>query len=85
MPIGLVISKIGKSTYWVCGNCVQWSNMLEKQETVCCSLSTTEAEYMAVGEVTKEVLWIKNMISELHLERPLPVTIHEDNNGMSES
>ena len=27
---------------------------------------------MAVGEVTKEVLWINNMISELHLEVPLP-------------
>lgn len=51
----------------------------KKQSVV--SLSTTEAEYMAVGEVTKEVLWIKNMISELHLEVPLPVTIHEDNNG----
>ena len=36
---------------------------------------------MTLGEVTKEVLWIKNMISELHLEVPLPVTIHEDNNG----
>ena len=36
---------------------------------------------MTLGEVTKEVLWIKNTMSKLNLEVPLPMAIHEDNNG----
>ena len=31
------------------------------------SMSTTEAEYMAVGEAAKEVLWLKGLIKELGL------------------
>jgi hypothetical protein len=59
------------------GGAICWKS--KKQSVV--SLSTTEAEYMAVGEVTKEILWVNNMISELHLKPSLPVKIYEDNNG----
>lgn len=35
---------------------------------------------MAVGQMTKEILWIENMISGLHLKCKLSVKIFEDSN-----
>jgi hypothetical protein len=44
------------------GDCaVSWKACL--QDTV--ALSTTEAEYMTIAEVTKEALWLKGIYSEL--------------------
>ena len=42
-------------------------------------LSTAEAEYVSALEATKEIMWLKNLLKELHLEQKEPVTIHEDN------
>jgi hypothetical protein len=43
------------------GGAVSWQSRLQK----CVSLSTTEAEYIAVVEACKEVLWMKNFLQEL--------------------
>ena len=40
---------------------VSWQSRLQKFV----ALSTTEAEYMAVVEADKEVIWMKNFIEEL--------------------
>jgi hypothetical protein len=52
---------------------VSWKARL--QDTV--ALSTTEAEYMAIAEVTKEALWLKCIYSELCGIKPC-ITIHCD-------
>ena len=44
---------------------VSWQSRLQK--TV--ALSTTEAEYMAAVEAGKEVLWMKDFISELGIRQ----------------
>ena len=43
------------------GGAVSWKS--SKQQTV--ADSTTEAEYIAVSEAAKEVVWMKKFISEL--------------------
>src|SRR4051812_546770 len=43
------------------GGAITWNS--KKQPTV--ALSTTEAEYMALGQVTKEVIWLKKFLAEI--------------------
>ena len=33
------------------------------------ALSTTEAEYMVIAEVAKELVWLKNFLAELGLQQ----------------
>ena len=47
------------------GGAVSWQSRLQK--TV--ALSTTEAEYMAVVEAGKEILWMKDFIGELGIRQ----------------
>jgi hypothetical protein len=67
------------------GYLILWNNNLiswrsNKQSTT--SLSSTEAEYIAITEVTKELLWLKMVIdSALKLPITLPLKIFEDNQG----
>ena len=59
---------------------VSWKS--KKQPTV--ALSTTEAEYMAVTEATKEALYIRALMSDIDGARynvTKPVVLHEDNQG----
>lgn len=50
----------------------------------CVVLSTCEAEYIALTEVCKEVIWIRRILEELDTEIELPTVIHEDNQGTLE-
>jgi hypothetical protein len=50
-----------------------------KQATV--SLSSTEAEYKALSNSCKEGLWIRHILTELHLCPDTPITLHVDNEG----
>ena len=43
------------------GGAVSWQSRLQK----CVALSTTEAEYIAIAEACKELLWMKRFMQEL--------------------
>ena len=58
-------------------NLVMWC--CHKQDTV--ALSTTEAEYMSLSECTKEIMWLRQLLGELHFKQPHATTIYEDNAG----
>ena len=44
-------------------------------------LSTTEAEYMALSEVVKELIFIEQLLQTMNIEVELPITVHIDNVG----
>lgn len=60
-------------TFTVGGNIVSWRSCL--QPVV--ALSTTEAEYIALTEATKEAVWLKELMNELGFTQG-PVDIHCD-------
>ena len=47
--------------FTVGGTAVSWMSRLQKSV----ALSTTEAEYMAVAEASKELVWLKTFLEEL--------------------
>lgn len=57
------------------GNTVSWAS--RKQSTV--SLSSTEAEYVALTEAICECKWIRKLLAELNIDCVGPVVIFEDN------
>jgi hypothetical protein len=68
-----------KSTTGFCtfinDNLISWQT--KKQSTV--ALSSTEAEYMAISDVIKEVIWIRILLTELDLQIETPTIIYVDN------
>ena len=46
------------------GGAVSWQSRLQK----CVALSSTEAEYIAITEASKELLWLKRLAGELGFE-----------------
>ena len=60
------------------GNClVSWKSRSQKTVT----LSSTEAEYVAVSEVCMEILFIKQILEFLKIIIDFPITVHCDNVG----
>ncbi|KAG2736889.1 hypothetical protein G9P44_000979 [Scheffersomyces stipitis] len=57
------------------GGLISWKS--KKQAIV--ATSTTEAEYIALAEAVKEVLWLRTLFGELQIPLTLPIGIHEDN------
>ena len=51
--------------YTFAGGAVSWQSRLQK----CVALSTTEAEYIAVAEAGKEMLWLKRFLQELGINQ----------------
>ena len=47
------------------GGAISWQSKLQK----CVALSTTEAEYIAVTEACKEMLWMKRFLEELGIKQ----------------
>jgi hypothetical protein len=45
------------------------------------SLSTAEAEYVALSLCVQEVLWVKSLLGEMGIDAKTPVTVFEDNQG----
>jgi hypothetical protein len=56
---------------------ISWKS--RKQATV--SLSSTEAEYKALSDSCKEGLWLRHLLTELHLRPADPIPVHVDNEG----
>lgn len=59
------------------GNPISW--LSRKQRTV--ARSSTEAEYRAVATATAEIMWITNLLSELHIPLSKPPLLLCDNVG----
>ena len=58
------------------GDCVvSW---FSKKQTIV-ALSSTEAEYVALSELAKEILWMRELCTEIGQELIGPTTIFEDN------
>ena len=56
-------------------NCaVSWNSTMQKQVT----LSSCEAEYIALGDAVKEALWLKELLTELRFPQG-PIRIYIDN------
>ncbi|KAG7912925.1 hypothetical protein KL927_005439 [Ogataea polymorpha] len=51
----------------------------KKQTTV--ALSSTEAEYMALGDALRELLWLKQLLDQLEIKSSEPPTLYCDNTG----
>src|SRR6187200_353775 len=68
----------GKSTtgfvFTIGGTSISWMSRLQKSV----ALSTTEAEYMAIAEAAKELVWLKSFLAELGLQQDNCV-LHCDN------
>ena len=61
------------------GGAVSWRTIKQK----CIADSTTEAEYVAAYEATKEAIWLKKFFIELEVvpSSLSPITLYCDNNG----
>lgn len=59
------------------GGPISWKS--QKQRTV--ALSSTEAEYMALAEATKDGIYISEFLKELELSKLAQLSIYNDNIG----
>jgi len=57
------------------GNIVSFASRMESRVTI----STTMAEYIALSEAMKELIWIKNVVQEMGLKITMPLMVYEDN------
>jgi hypothetical protein len=57
------------------GGAVSWAS--RKQN--CVTLSSMEAEYVALSEACQEVVWLRELFEELGIPQESPTIIHEDN------
>ncbi|MCO5605949.1 hypothetical protein L7F22_060135 [Adiantum nelumboides] len=55
--------------YTFAGSAISWRSALQD----CTSISTTEAEYVALSEACKEAIWLARLVKDLGLEQCLPV------------
>ena len=71
-----IISVFGYIIYF-CGIPIAWRSKGMKSVV----LSTTEAEYMALSEVVKELKFIVPLFQTMNIEVELTITVHVDNVG----
>ncbi|KRY12850.1 Retrovirus-related Pol polyprotein from transposon TNT 1-94 [Trichinella patagoniensis] len=56
---------------------IAWSM---KRQTIV-ALSTTEAEYVALAEASRELLWLRQLLNDFGVQTPDATTLYEDNQG----
>ncbi|KRY38733.1 Retrovirus-related Pol polyprotein from transposon TNT 1-94 [Trichinella spiralis] len=56
---------------------IAWST---KRQTIV-ALSTTEAEYVALAEASRELLWLRQLLNDFRVQTPDATTLYEDNQG----
>ena len=61
-------------------NTISWCSI--RQTSV--SRSTTEAEYIALSTACQEIVWLRNLLSDIGLKQDIPSTIFEENQGAIE-
>ena len=59
------------------GSPISWQ--AKKQSTI--ALSTAEAEYAALTQAAKEVIWLQNLLKDLGMTKYAPKIINVDNQG----
>jgi len=59
------------------GGTISWTS--KKQATV--SLSTAEAEYIALSTATQEAIWLRRLLADLNRKQSKPTVIMGDNQG----
>ena len=57
------------------GGCITWSS--KRQASVI--LSTTEAEFIAASEATKEAIWLRKLLYDIRQECENPTILNMDN------
>jgi hypothetical protein len=62
---------------YFCGAPISWKSKSGKSVT----LSSTEAEYLAMSECAKELIFIKNVLETMGIKVKLPIEIKVDNTG----
>jgi hypothetical protein len=62
---------------YFCGAPIAWKSKSAKSVT----LSSTEAEYIALSEVTKEIMFVKQVLDTMGIEIGLPIYVKVDNVG----
>ena len=70
------ISVYGYILYF-CGAPIAWKSKAGKSVT----LSSTEAEYFGLSEISKEVIFVKNVLDTMGIEIEYPIIIKVDNVG----
>jgi hypothetical protein len=57
---------------------ISWMSRLQK----CVAISTTEAEYIAISEATKEMVWLKNFLKEIGKEQDKSVLFSDSQSAL---
>lgn len=57
------------------GGLVGWGS----RKQTCVSLSSTEAEYIALAECLQELQWVRRLVDDLGEQLALPIVVNEDN------
>ena len=64
-----------ENVFLMSGGAISW--IKQKQTTV--ALSTAEAEYVALGSATQEVIWLRQLMTDLDVSQVKPTVIRDDN------
>lgn len=77
IPIGLETQTRGAQQFMMAGGPIAWKSKLQTST----SLSSVEAEYVALCAASREAKWINQLLLELGFGTSQPIIIGEDNRG----